>query len=79
MADRHEGFKRQLKQMHDGGIRRTIRSLQHNISSHEHKIDTEPDSHAIQHWREEIAIWREQLAPAINEAQNRGIYEEDAQ
>ena len=72
----HEGFKRQLNQMHDRGIRRTIRSLQRNIASHEQKIVNEPTNRAAQHWQKEIAIWQEQLNLAIHEAQKRGIYDE---
>lgn len=69
----NEGFDKQVTDMADRGLRRTIRSLQKNIEEHITKLNDPRQYLSIKHHEHELRVFREQLKIALKEATRRGI------
>ena len=69
----NEGFARQLADMADRSIRRTVRSLERNIQEHLAKLADASQTLASRHHEHELRVLREQLELAEREALRRGI------
>ncbi len=70
---RHTNFIKQLEDMKDSSLKRTIRSLEENIQEHVDKIANNPTSRDVAHWQSEIRTFQEQVKLALKEALRRGI------
>ncbi len=70
---KHGNFIKQLEDMKDSSLRRTIRSLDDNIEEHLDNIANNPTSRDVPHWQSEIRTFEEQLRLALKEALRRGI------
>ncbi|OQX04119.1 MAG: hypothetical protein BWK80_54270 [Desulfobacteraceae bacterium IS3] len=67
------GFIKQLAQMADKGIKKTIKSLKKQIAEHEQSLSDPAQEMAKKHHEHEMRVFKEQLKLAEEEAAKRGI------
>ncbi|MBI4528352.1 MAG: hypothetical protein HY695_31545, partial [Deltaproteobacteria bacterium] len=72
-AGRHEGFIKNLSEMANRGVRRTIGSLEKRIAETLSKLADPKQALSIDHHLHEIRVFREQLELARGEALKRGL------
>jgi hypothetical protein len=68
----NEGFKKQVEQYKDKGLRKAQKNLQKNITKHQNKLKNNPNSQDAQKWEHEINLFKEQLKIVMEEVAKRG-------